>query len=106
MSTADDTSMTRVEVLLEAEHLGYWSHIFAPLDMASVYQALAEALAAEKAAWTAARAAGDDAAAARSLAEVRDLTALVGAAADGIADARRRWLSTDRPWPLVPSRVW
>jgi hypothetical protein len=32
---------------------------------------------------------------------LQDLTELAGAASEGLAAQRRRWLATDQPWPLA-----
>jgi hypothetical protein len=89
---------------LEAASVGYWWHIYPPLDNAEAYEVVLGGLAAARSEYWAARAAHDDTAAAAALREIIDLTEVAAAMADGMAAARRRWLASDRPWPL--SRVY
>lgn len=93
--------MISLEAELESATLGEWPHYFAPLDCASVAGQLAGGLAEAKSAYLAARRAHDHAAAQSALGEVRDLTMLLAALADGMDAQRRRWLASDRPWPLA-----
>lgn len=89
------------ETARATDRLSYWCHIFGPLDMWSVYEVLTDGLIQAKRDYRDALVRHDDGQAARQLAEVRDLTALCAAAAEGIALTRLRYLDSDRPWPLV-----
>jgi hypothetical protein len=89
-----------VETQLAAEHLDYWAHIYSPVDFASVYEVLTDGLAAARAERRDAMLVHDHERADRALAEVRELTELCAAAAEGIAAARARWMTGNRPWPL------
>lgn len=90
-----------VGIQMECESLAEWPHFYSPLDCASVAEELAGGLAEAKRAYLAARFVHDHAAAESALGEVRDLTALCAALAAGVAEQRRRFLDSDRPWPLA-----
>ena len=89
-----------VETQRAAEQLAYWCHIYSPLDCWSVYETLTDGLIAAKAERRDALVLHDHARADRALAEVRELTELCAAAAEGIALQRARWMTGNRPWPL------
>ena len=92
-----------VEQQFAEETLRYWAHIYPPLDCWSVYEVLADGLASAKAERHDGLLMHDHARADRALDEIRELTVLCAAAADGIALQRARWMTGNRPWPL--SRV-
>lgn len=91
--------MSNVETVLECESLAYWSHIHAPLDNAAVYEQLVGGLMQAKADYRAALVVHDRARAGRVLVEIADLTALCAAAAEGLAEQRRRTIASGRVWP-------
>jgi hypothetical protein len=94
---------TAVESERAAQTLAYWAHIYPPLDCWSVYEVLTDGLIAAKAERRDALLMHDHARADRALGEVRELTVLCAAAAEGMALQRARWMTGNRPWPL--SRV-
>jgi hypothetical protein len=88
-------------VASEADTIGYWCHIGSPLDCWSMCEALADGLAAAKRERRAALAAHDHDRADRALQEVRDLTELCAAAAEGLALMRLRYFQAGHHWPLA-----
>ena len=93
-------SVISVEAQCEADTLEEWFHNSDPLANGELYEQLVGGLYRAKGDHLAALAAHDHARAARVLEEVRDLTALCAAAAEGLSLQRRRFLASDRPWPL------
>jgi hypothetical protein len=77
-------------------------HLLCAARLLGIYVALCEGLVAVKQERQTALAAHDHDQAAELLAEVIDLTYLVGEMATSLALARARFLSHDRPWPLGP----
>jgi hypothetical protein len=101
--------MTSVEAQIEADQIGLWFHLAAPLDNAEVYRVLLDGLTEIWAAYRAARAEHDDARAAALLGEVVDLTALCAAARTALDCQRWRWVDRDPgcgPLPLWPLASW
>jgi hypothetical protein len=77
-----------------------WTHIYPPLDCWSVYETLTDGFIAAKTERRHALLMHDHARADHALGEVRELTVLCAAAAEGIALQRARWMTGNRPLPL------
>jgi predicted RNA-binding Zn ribbon-like protein len=92
--------MTSAGAMLEADSIEIWFHTADPLTNWSTYVVLTDGLVAAKSERREALHRHDHAAASRALDEVRDLTTLAAACADGLALQRLRFLRGDRPWPL------
>ena len=93
-------SVTSPGVASQADTLGYWFHVGSPLDCWSVYEVLTDGLIAAKQERREALAAHDHDRADRALQEVRDLTELCAAAAEGLALMRLRFFRAGQLWPL------
>ena len=94
-------TVTSPGVASEVYTIGYWCHIDSPLDCWSMYEVLTDGLIAAKRERRDALAVHDHDRADRALQEVRDLTELCAAAAEGLAAMRLRFFQSDRPWPLA-----
>src|SRR5215475_12317737 len=88
-------------VLAEADSIGYWCHIYTPLDCWAMYETLTDGLIAAKLERRDALAVHDHARADRALQEIRDLTVLCAAAAEGLALMRTRYFEHGDRWPLM-----
>jgi hypothetical protein len=88
-------------VASEAYSIAYWCHVYSPLDCWSVYETLTDGLIAAKQERWAALAVHDHDRADRALQEVRDLTELCAAAAEGLASMRLRFFHAGHRWPLA-----
>ena len=85
----------------EAYSVSYWCHVLSPLDAWGVYQTLTDGLIAAKQERRAALVVHDHDRADRALQEVRDLTELCAAAAEGLALMRLRFFHAGHRWPLA-----
>ena len=92
--------MISLEAQLEAESIAYWFHICSPLDNWAVYEVLTDGLLAVKRERHDALAVHDYDRVAVLQAEINDLTELCGAAADGLALQRARFMAHGHRWPL------
>jgi hypothetical protein len=91
-------------VASEADTIGYWCHVGSPLDCWSMYETLTDGLIAAKRERRDALAAHNHGCADRALQEVRDLTMLCAAAAEGLAQMRQRYFKAGHQWPLTRLR--
>jgi hypothetical protein len=80
----------------------HWSRpVRSPADNARIYETLIEGLHVAKADHLAALAAHDHTRAGSVMVEIRDLTEICAAMAEGLDAQRRIWMGTDKPWPLA-----
>ena len=97
--------MISVEAQCEAATLEDWMHNGDPLTNWWVYEQLVAGLLRVKADYRDALMVHDRALASRLLDEVRDLTALCAAAADGLSRQRRCFMVGHHVWPLAAAAV-
>src|SRR5262249_12488119 len=87
-------------VASEADTIGYWCHIWDPLTCWQMYETLTDGLIAAKRDYRDALALHDHPRVDRAMQEIRDLTELCAAAAEGLALMRMRFFEQGHEWPL------